>query len=318
VLSFIIIGKNEGIKLLNCINSIYETIEFNQLKQTEIIYIDSNSKDNSIDLIKHFDNLSIYKLTNQCNAAIARNLGFKKSKGDILFFIDGDMRLIPENFIYFYNSVENKLWYPFISGGFINYYYNKAGEFLYKQEYRFLKEDKFQVTTGGIFLINRNLWELVGGMRTIFRRSQDLDFGLRISSKGIKLLRKKENIANHYTINYESNERFCTDLINGNFLYGGLLYKYNIFNKYVYQEYIKKEITIGVFIFVIILITVFQKSIILLSLYIFALIAKIIYKKQNNIARNLLIFFITDMNTIFSLLFFWPSPAKKVDFNKLR
>jgi len=318
VISFIIIGKNEGIKLFNCITSVNETIKHNHLKQTEIIYIDSNSVDNSIDLIKHFDNLDIYKLTNQCNSAIARNLGFKKSKGETLFFIDGDMELIPENLFYFYNLRENKLNYPFISGGFINYYYNKAGKFLSKQEYAPMIEDEFQVTTGGIFLINRDLWGLVGGMRSVFRRSQDLDFGLRISAKGIKLLRKKQTIANHHTINYESDERFWGDLIKGNFLYQGLLYKRNLFNKKIYKKFIIKEVTLFVFLLTLVLIIIFKKSIVLLSLYAIVLIAKIIYKKQNNIIHNLLRTFIIDMNTIISVLFFWPRPIKTTDYIKLK
>jgi glycosyltransferase involved in cell wall biosynthesis len=293
-------------------------IELNKVYNEDCLETMKRMEDNSIDLIKHFDNLDIYKLTNQCNSAIARNLGFKKSKGEILFFIDGDMELIPENLFYFYNLGENKLNYPFISGGFRDYYYNKAGEFLSKQEYAPLKEDEFQVTTGGIFLINRSLWELNGGMRTVFRRSQDLDFGLRISARGIKLLRKKEIIANHHTINYESNERFWVDLVKGNFLYQGLLYKRNIFNKKIYQKYIRKEITLCVFVFVLILIIIFQKSIILLSLYGISLIVKMIYKKQKNMSCNVLKFFIIDMNTIISLLFFWPSPIKTNDYIKLK
>ena len=120
MISFIVIGKNLGINILNCISSIDETIKQNNLKQTEIIYIDSNSTDNSIELITHFDGLKIYKLTSRCNAATARNLGFKKSKGEILFFIDGDMELIPQNLSFFYNLERNKLNHPFISGGFIN------------------------------------------------------------------------------------------------------------------------------------------------------------------------------------------------------
>ena len=318
VISFIIIGKNEGIKLLNCITSVNETIKCNNLKQTEIIYIDSDSIDNSIDLIRHFDNLNIYKLTNHCNSAIARNLGFKKSKGETLFFIDGDMELIPENLFHFYNTSEDKLDYPFISGGFVNYYYNKSGTFLFNQEYAHLKEDEFQLTTGGIFLISRNLWELSGGMRTNFRRSQDLDFGLRISSNGTKLLRKKQLICKHHTINYESDERFWKDLVNGNFLYQGLLYKSNILNKGIYKSFLVKEVTLFVFLFVLVLIIIFKKSIVLLSFYVIVLIAKILYKKQNNVIGNCVRSFIIDMNTIVSVLFFWPISVKADDHIKIK
>ena len=34
---------------------------------------------------------------------------------------------------------------------------------------------------GGLFLIKKELWEKNRGMRTAFKRSQDIDFALRIS-----------------------------------------------------------------------------------------------------------------------------------------
>lgn len=300
-ISFIVIGKNEGTKLLNCIKSIKQTVQYNKLKNIEIIYIDSNSTDNSIELIKQFSNLKIFKLTNYCNSAIARNLGFKKSSGNILFFIDGDMELIPENLSNFYNIKKNELYYPFISGGFINNYYSKSGELIYKKDYTKLKKDEFQVTTGGIFLITRNLWLQNNGMRNEFRRSQDLDFGLRLSKKGIKLLRKNIIIANHHTIEYNSDDRFWNDLFKGNFLYQGLLYKKNILNLNIYKKYVFKEISLFIMIFTLF---ISSSNFNLLMLYPIALICKIIFKKETPsfIVKYLLL----DINTLVSLIFFWP------------
>ena len=89
MISFIIIGRNEGQKLTKCFESVLNTIEFNSLRDYEVIYVDSNSTDDSIERAKKFNNIKIFRLTRDVNAAIARNLGVEKSKGDVLFFILG-------------------------------------------------------------------------------------------------------------------------------------------------------------------------------------------------------------------------------------
>ena len=85
-ISFIIIGRNEGWKLTNCLKSVFNTITYNKLDNYEIIYVDSKSTDNSIESVKQFKNVKIFQLTIDYNAAIARNVGANKSKGQVLFF----------------------------------------------------------------------------------------------------------------------------------------------------------------------------------------------------------------------------------------
>ena len=55
MIGFIIIGKNEGHKLVRCINSIKKTIDENNIGDYEIIYVDSKSTDNSIELVEKFN-----------------------------------------------------------------------------------------------------------------------------------------------------------------------------------------------------------------------------------------------------------------------
>jgi len=52
-LSFIIIGKNEGWKLSLCFDSVNRCIENNSILNYEIIYVDSQSADNSIEIAKY-------------------------------------------------------------------------------------------------------------------------------------------------------------------------------------------------------------------------------------------------------------------------
>ena len=59
MISFIIIGKNEGWKLLKSIESVYKAIEINKIEDSEVIYVDSRSTDNTLDDIKIFKNLIV-------------------------------------------------------------------------------------------------------------------------------------------------------------------------------------------------------------------------------------------------------------------
>jgi glycosyltransferase involved in cell wall biosynthesis len=117
MISFIIIGKNEGWRLKKCLHSIAYIIEQDKIVDYEIIYVDSKSTDNSVELAKQHG-AKVYLVIGECNAAIARNIGAKEAIGDILFFIDGDMELLSG---FLPKVIENgKLVYPFVSGLFID------------------------------------------------------------------------------------------------------------------------------------------------------------------------------------------------------
>ena len=125
LISFIIIGRNEGWKITKCLQSVFDTIASNQIREFEIIYVDSQSTDDSLNRVKAFKNVIVILLTEDYNSAIARNVGAKEAAGDILYFVDGDMELEPG----FLNKVvkSGSLVHPFVSGPYVNYFYNPGG-----------------------------------------------------------------------------------------------------------------------------------------------------------------------------------------------
>ena len=98
MISFIVIGKNEGWRLTNCLDSILIFISNENITDFEIIYVDSNSTDDSIQRARAYRAVKVYLITGNCNSAIARNVGAQQAKYNILFFLDGDMELLPEFF----------------------------------------------------------------------------------------------------------------------------------------------------------------------------------------------------------------------------
>lgn len=318
MIAFIIIGKNEGPKLVRCIHSIIKAIDHNNMGEYEILYVDSNSSDNSIELVKEIKgNLKIFRITGKANPAIGRNIGAVKSEADQYCFIDGDMELIPEFFTHVMDESMN-LIYPFVSGQFENVYYDEndqsRGSELYMKNV--LSGEKYQATTGGLFIIEKKLWDGVGGMDTKFRTGEDLDLGLRLARKGHMLLRKKELFAIHHTRHYKSKTRIWKDLLAGKTLYArGVLYRKHILllNRHIFKRILRSDPTFLLLILCSIL-AILTKEYLVLLVYLMGLITGIVFfRKTKSLLETLsriLYQFVRDLLTIFSFLFFYPRKAE--------
>ncbi|MBW6480700.1 MAG: glycosyltransferase [Bacteroidales bacterium] len=211
MISFIVIGRNEGWKLSLCLESIYKTIEFNKINDFEIIYVDSKSTDDSIDRAKKFTDISIYEITGEYNAAIARNIGAKESKGNILFFIDGDVELQPDFIGNVISPDQKRLKHDCLAGYIEHMYYDVSWKFINRaiEGVKGSIPDKEikRAVNGGIFLMKRAAWELVNGMKTKYRKNQDLDLALRLSGQGIYFIRVPYLMGLHHTIDYRNENR---------------------------------------------------------------------------------------------------------------
>ncbi|MFA6916309.1 MAG: glycosyltransferase family 2 protein [Parachlamydiales bacterium] len=89
-LSIVIIGRNEADRLENCFKSVIP------LEAGECIYVDSDSKDNSVEIAKKAGAKVIAVPGPKFSAAIARNIGWKAAKGEWILFVDGDSEIVPE------------------------------------------------------------------------------------------------------------------------------------------------------------------------------------------------------------------------------
>jgi len=86
-------------------NKLYETLK-SLGKQEEIIVVDDCSTDGTKEMILNYfhDNIRYYKTDKNSGPAIARNLGIKKAKGDIILFTDDDC-LVPTNWVERYKKI---------------------------------------------------------------------------------------------------------------------------------------------------------------------------------------------------------------------
>jgi glycosyltransferase involved in cell wall biosynthesis len=93
VLSVVVIGRNEGARLVRCLESVKAAA--GDADQTEIIYVDSASSDGSAARASELGATVIEITGGRMSAARARNAGWQKASAPLIFFLDGDTVLQP-------------------------------------------------------------------------------------------------------------------------------------------------------------------------------------------------------------------------------
>lgn len=307
--SFIIIGRNEEQNLARCILGITETIRETRIESFEILYVDSASSDNSVRIAMDHSSVRVYYITGGYNAAVARNIGAFESKGEWLVFVDGDMKLAPG----FLNSVlsSKERHFSYYSGQLENCILDRDGTIIKKSlVFKNLVSSRVEISTGGVFIIKRDAWEMVGGMDSRLKRTQDIDLGLRLHKKGIELLRLPGIIATHYSIAYENNPDLLSPF--KRHLYTGVLWRKHFFEKAFYRRFLRIYITtviLGLTIISVPAVASRNSFLIPFSVYFITLVIysglKSIYRKSGFI--KLLSFYLQQDISVYSgLLFCFP------------
>jgi glycosyltransferase involved in cell wall biosynthesis len=92
-LSIVVIGRNEGPRLAECLESIGR---IRGAAVNEVIYVDSASTDGSPQLASQLGATVIAVHPDRPTAAIGRNAGWQSATSDLVLFLDGDTVLHPD------------------------------------------------------------------------------------------------------------------------------------------------------------------------------------------------------------------------------
>lgn len=91
--SIIILQYNNPYLIDHCLKSIYKT----KYKNYEIIVIDNNSKDNSVQFLKkHHNNIKLIESKTNLGYTGGNNLGLKHANGDYIVFLNNDTTVHPD------------------------------------------------------------------------------------------------------------------------------------------------------------------------------------------------------------------------------
>lgn len=196
--------------LSECLDSVLKQT----LKDIEIICIDDGSTDNSMQVLRDYNqkynNVLIFTQKNS-GAGIARNLGIKKSKGEFIAFMDSD-DIYPDNDILetlYKKAIENNV---LICGGEMAEFENKqitqSFEGVYKEKYLFntdklIEFQNYQFDFGYTrFIYNRNFLLENNLFFPDYLRFQDPPFFVNALS-----LAKKFYAINKITYSYRMNHK---------------------------------------------------------------------------------------------------------------
>ena len=303
MISFIVIGRNESQNIQRCIQSVLDCIIKCKVEKYEIIYVDSRSEDDSIEIVKKYQEVTIIKLIEDYNAAIARNLGANLAKGDVLFFIDGDMTIDE----YFLNEAQSK--YDLISNiitGIVNIVYrdffSKAGP-------------------GFVIIIGKKIWESQKGMNVKYTPAEDSEFLFRLNQRNIKLRKIDKRIAIHYSKNWVCSKEMLRRLFQGDTLCRGMFYR-DYFLSWKMWKFIFRNEYSSLLLFVL-LIFIFLKLInpIFITVYLILLLIRIFVKKNLGVIDffvRIIYYFMRDISVYFGFLFYFPSNKKNIQYEKIQ
>ena len=215
-ISIIIPNFNKGEFIAETINSILSQTFANW----EIIFVDDNSTDDSIDVINSFsDNrIKLIKLSENKGASYCRNYGFSNSTGEYVIFLDSDDVFLKEALSKRYNAIIE----------------NNTDDFLVFELAEFIEDYKEPTVRRELlnsnFLFNhlslkapwqtaqpiwkRAFYEKIGGFNEEYKRFQDIEFhsraiiesnSFKIVNDGHSLLFRQFNYEKEMTRNFAMN-----------------------------------------------------------------------------------------------------------------
>ena len=229
--SVVVIGLNVEQYISNCLQSIYN-LDY-PMELLEVIYVDSGSKDKTLDILKRFPSVKVIKLeTNHPNAAKGRNAGWLASKHKLIQFVDADSYLdtrwlrtaIPHLKKENVGAVAGTLKERFPNRNLYHRMANLEWNIRSGSEGWSTKDIEAK-TFGGNVLIHRDLVEQCGGYRAALSAGEDPDLSYRIRSLGYKVYRLNSLMASH-DINISKTSTFLKRARRSGFVYGYLALSY--------------------------------------------------------------------------------------------
>lgn len=189
LVSIIIPTKNSGLFLENCLRS----IKNQSYKHIEIIIVDGNSKDRTIDIVKKFK-LKLHQYNpglpvNFFDASYRRNFGAKKSKGEYVYYVDTDMELSKNVVKDCVRLCENKYDAVIIPEDSFGVGIWARAKKLQKRCY--MGDDEVEAPR----FFKRYVWMELGGLDVrMGGGGDDWDLGIRVREAGYKMGRTKKMV----------------------------------------------------------------------------------------------------------------------------
>lgn len=215
VISIVIIARNEERTIGECVSNAVQSLELavrqGRAEQGEVILVDSASLDATARRAMEFP-VTVYQLPAEWpqSASAARQTGFEQSKGDVVYFIDGDTVVEPGWLTEGLGLIDR----PGVAGVCGLVLEAQDGKTLLAKEIHrvTMKDAQIQepteVEVAPVGLYRREILDAVGGFQPFLKGAEDLDLAFRIRLLGLRILRTPSIMARHHWSSDQHDVRF--------------------------------------------------------------------------------------------------------------
>ena len=183
MISVIVIGKNEGERLVACLKSIQTALS---ALAHEVVYVDSCSTDQSLQTAKALGARCFLLAERKTTAGLGRFVGAKEARGEYLLFLDGDMQLQP-------GFAEKALMAIAAKGydgvcGIREDVYLRGGEVVCRNDNYFgCTQERLAPGFGGALMITRDALDACGGWATDTIACEEAELYARLKAIGCRI-----------------------------------------------------------------------------------------------------------------------------------
>ena len=193
LVSVVVIGRNEGQRLMACLKSVKEAVDPGG--EIELIYVDSNSHDGSPELAESFCTKVIRVQPLRPCAAFGRNAGWRAATAPNILFLDGDTLLHPD----FLQKALRAIDDPSVAvvWGHRREAYPENSFYNHILDLDWVYPPGITEFCGGDALMRRSVLEQVGGFSEDLIAGEEPELCQRIRSKGYVILHIDEPMTRH-------------------------------------------------------------------------------------------------------------------------
>ena len=187
-ISVVIPVYNGEVTLSACLDA----LDGSTCRNFEIIVVDDGSSDNSAAIAAEH-NCRVANTGGRRGAAVARNLGAKKAKHDIIFFTDSDVTVLPDTLRRIARRFETHPETDAVIGSYtchtpVRSFFSKYKNFMHHYTHQKSREEAATFWTG-CGALHKKVFEEMGGFSSAYKRAmiEDIELGYRMSVAGHKI-----------------------------------------------------------------------------------------------------------------------------------
>ena len=195
-IAVVIIGRNEGERLLACLTSVL-TMNYPR-DLVEVIYVDSSSTDGSVALAEQMGVTTIV-LSGPTTAARGRNAGWTQSNAPFILFLDGDTLLHPDFVASAVAHVADPKHTAPLAGVYGNRRETRTADSIYNAifDLDWNAAAGYSLFFGGDTLVRREALAAVGGYNPLLIAGEEPDLCRRMRGLGYRILHIDEPMTLH-------------------------------------------------------------------------------------------------------------------------